>query len=272
MTRSTDFADGGFEQEPTLSQEETIAFLLDRSKRKTRAVPIRRTFLQQGPQGKPRPGPLAPLVRLGADRALDLFLVVHAVASAPPHQVTEYSNHWGRVIGIEDEANARTAVSRAWRRLESMKLIARERGKLGRTKVTLLEEDGSGEPYETPKTDYFRLPYEYWTGEQQLYKTLSLPAKAVLLVSLSFTASEFPLPHDRAAGWYGISADTIGRGLKRLQDVGVVEHTRTQLIKNLKSKTGYMPRHLYSLRAPFDLKRRGMGRRAQALAEGAVYE
>ncbi|HVL93809.1 MAG TPA: hypothetical protein VM264_10760, partial [Acidimicrobiales bacterium] len=70
---------------PTVTQADTIAALLERSKRAE--VPIRKTFAQQG-TGKVRdPGPLAGFVSNHDERALDLYLLAHAAASAEPFDV-----------------------------------------------------------------------------------------------------------------------------------------------------------------------------------------
>jgi hypothetical protein len=96
------------------------------------------------------------------------------------------------------------------KRLEDRKLITR--GRVGRTSsITLLSEDGSGDAYTHPATarhQYLKLPHAYWT--ERHYETLSLPAKAILLVALSLR-SRFPLPYERGPAWYGLSPDSTER-------------------------------------------------------------
>jgi hypothetical protein len=242
-----------------LSQPETIGLLLARSKRPDDMVPIRNTFLQQGTQSNPTPGPLKPLVERGDDRALELFLLAHAVASGGDRTITEWSFTWSRGIGVFNERAGRVAVSRAWHRLEMLNLISRSRGTQGRTQVTVLREDGSGKRYQHPHAKeerYFKLPFEYWLGPERWHQTLTMPAKAMLFVALSLTQEEFPMPQDKVPRWYGWSADSAGRGLRALQSVGLLTLVREEYVPSLDSRTGYAARHIYKLNPPFDLQRR----------------
>lgn len=253
-----------------LSQHETIALLLQRSGRPTKAVPIRSTFVQRGTNLKPKPGPLASLVAGRRGRPLDLLLLVHAVASAGDFSVTEWSTTWARCIGLFDDSSGPTAVSRCWKCLQDERLIKRGRGEKGKARITVLREDGSGRRYSHPwgkgkqkKELYFQLPYEYWDEEHRYHLSLSLPGKAMLLIALSMTKEQFSLPQERVPQWYGISADTAGRGLAELRDRGILIVSGRDRIPTLKSKTGYADRYLYTLQPPFDLSRRGMGRRSR---------
>jgi len=76
-----------------------------------------------------------------------------------------------------------------------------------------LHEAGDGEPYAYPQKEYFKLPFAYWTDEEAWYVSLSFAAKATLLVALSLRPP-FVLPAERAPAWYGLSADTVDRGLR----------------------------------------------------------
>ena len=105
------------------------------------------------------------------------------------------------------------------------------RSKSGRlADVTLLCEDGSGNTYVHPAKagdNYFQLPFAYWLNEEEQWcSTLGLPAKAMLLVSLSLRPG-FVLPVEKAPAWYGISADTAQRGLSLLVERGVLQRVRT---------------------------------------------
>jgi hypothetical protein len=134
------------------------------------------------------------------------------------------------------------------RRLEDRKLI--QRGRSGRlSAVTLLQEDGSGEKYEHPfaEGNYFNLPHKYWTEEH--YRTLSLPAKAMLLIALSLPAN-FYIPYERAKAWYGISADTAGRGIRELEKAQMVAVER-RWEKNHRSDTGWVEQRRYKLLGPY---------------------
>jgi hypothetical protein len=136
------------------------------------------------------------------------------------------------------------------RRLEDRKLVRRERsGRL--SVVTLLREDGSGEEYErppvTPDDTWFNLPYAYWLDEH--HRTLSMPAKVMLLIALSLPAG-FYLPYERAKPWYGISADSAGRGFRELAKAGLLV-SAPQWVKNNRSHTGWIEQRHYTLTAPY---------------------
>jgi hypothetical protein len=254
-------------QPPVLGRRETIELLLTRSLRPKDAVPIRNSFVQQGPQGKPRPGPLASFVTQRRERALELFLLAHAVASGGDFSVTEWATTWARSLGMFDESSGPTLVSRNWRWLAEQRLVDRSRGEKGRTRITVLREDGKGKPYSHPhgknkKTArYFQLPFDYWLSPAQWHTALSLPGKAMLLVTLSLTRARFPMPQGRVQEWYGLSEDTAARGLMELRKTGALEVAAKELYPSLQSRTGYAEQYIYELRPPFDLKSRGMGRR-----------
>jgi hypothetical protein len=232
---------------PVATQQETISALLERSNRTD--VPIRKTFLQQG-QGKKRdPGPVASLVSHHDERALDLYLLVHAIASGGDFDVTLAAGTWARALGLSASKSSLSAVSKAFRRLDDLGLLTRRRDG-SRSKVTLLDESGSGDDYTHPATRrqaYLKLPHAYWDGQWHL--TLDLPAKVVLLIALSLDDG-FILPIDRVPAWYGISADTANRGLLTLQAADLLAFDLTYKTAPL-APAGYTQERHYTLRAPF---------------------
>jgi hypothetical protein len=203
---------------------------LDGSQRTSRSAPIRNTFVQRGPQHKPEPGVLAEMVRRHDATALDLFLLLAAKAVAPVtskshdgqvYSVTYHNEVWGRLLG---GAPASTA-ARAWARLDEEYNVVRRKRSGRHADVMLLNESGDGTPYERPSNGaadrYFRLPFAYWVNgpddsNEVWVDTLSLPAKAMLLISLSLKPG-FVLPVERAVNWYGISGDSAQRGLDELR-------------------------------------------------------
>lgn len=233
------------------TSSETIAAMLERSNRDF--VPIRRSFVQSPARGGGA-GPLASFVSQRRNRTLDLYLLLHSVASSPPFDVDFASIVWARALGIHDQKGAAAAISRSWTWLESRSLISSRRQ--GRHRViTLLREDGSGEPYAHPgrSGNYLKLPYAYWTGN--FHNRINLPAKAVLLIALS-QRDQFVLPGDQAANWYGISKETARRGIRILRTHGLLEaSTRTK--KAPLSPAGITKERIYSLRRPFDPMPRG---------------
>lgn len=249
---------------PPPTQRETIEDLLAQSGRGI--VPIRKTFVQQGHGKATKPGPLASFVRAHDDRGLDLYLFVHAVASAEPWNCNYPSGTWVRAMGFTEHAelaSARSAVSKVMKRLQDRNLVAR--GRAGRrASVTLLREDGSGEPYDHPHRSgdarWLQLPHAYWLEDH--FRELTLPGKAMLLVVLSLPDG-FYLPSERAEEWYGISADSADRGLRELRREGLL-HTEQDWVKNQQSDTGWTQHWTYMLLGSYS----SAARRAAAAVHG----
>ncbi|MFJ5119486.1 hypothetical protein [Kitasatospora sp. NPDC088548] len=253
-----------------LSQGLGIAALLQSSKRRKGAVPLRRSFVQRvsgDDDGATKaPSPLSELVRSRGARALDLYLLVAAVTTAAPFDVTERSELWARCLGTyATGASTSVKISRLWRRLEDLALVARSQdGK--HTKITKLMEDGSGAAYVPPsglvdgplQDIYFRLPFEYWSDE--LYEKLSLPAKAMLLICMSLRDPEFYIP-DVFAEWYGLSPKTIRRGRHELVKAGILKEVGLGMYIDTSRPTLTATAAKYAFREPYNLN---ISKRAQA--------
>jgi hypothetical protein len=237
-------------RKPGREQQATIVALLDAAGRVKQEVPLRRELVQTGPQRAPEPGPLREMVRRHDERGFDLYLLFRAAASSAPWDVTRDARIWGRAIGLASDADGgASAVSKTWSRLEdTYRLVRRERsGRLA--KVTALHEAGNGTTYTYPAKDYFKLPFEYWTSREAWYYTLSFAAKATLLIALSLRPP-FVLPSDRASKWYGLSADSLERGLRELHEAGLLIRHRT-MVESWLSPTGQSARYEYQLESPF---------------------
>ncbi|MFB7112680.1 hypothetical protein [Streptomyces sp. NPDC056291] len=258
-------------RDKAVSQGDTIRMLLDESKRTSRAVPIRRAFVQDtvpGPRLVTKPGPLRHLLR--SPERLELFLLVHCVAARGPLPrgrvdgdwgVTRRSETWGRAAGISfaTDGTASAAVSRHLAKLKKLKLISTAPdGRM--TRITKLHEDGSGDPYTLPsgnwegsrKDIYFKVPFEYW--EQDYYKSLTMPAKAMLLIFMSQRSRSFALYKDKQfASWYGISPATVGRGITELKAKGLLYEFLTEQYLDDSSIFGQSTGVRWALAAPFDL-------------------
>lgn len=249
---------------PTVAatRDDTVEAFLARSKRPA-GVPVRRAFVQGGTQSRPAPGPLATLVRHRDPRALDLFLLLLAAASGGEFDVTSESTVWARAVGVPAGTDAAAAVSKTWSRIESLGLVAKERrGRLAR--VQLLREDGSKSPYGHPfgaREPYFKIPTAYWTDDGRWYRALTLPGKAMLLVSLSLDDG-FYLPFEKAKAWYGISTDTARAGIGELLAHDLLKVTTRYLTAPL-TPAGFIERRHYTLRPPFDRAARIAGPRSK---------
>ena len=242
---------------PKISAADTVDEIVKVSNRHTN-FPLRRDFLQQRKDGTLKPGPLGPLVTAGDLRGLKLYLLVVTKASSEPYDAKLPAAVWARAIDIElpTTATARSAISKTWLRLERARLIRREREER-KAKVTLLKEDGSGDDYTSPENQYFRVPLALWlTGpstDVRWYQVLTLPELAVLLIGRSL-GERFRLPAEKGPEWYGISADTVTRGLKGLTERGLLVVDKRFKAAPL-SPVGYTAEHRYSLVAPFKVGR-----------------
>ncbi|MFI6357576.1 hypothetical protein ACIBJF_34215 [Streptomyces sp. NPDC050743] len=270
------------QRQKAVSRDDTIRMLLDQSKRSGRAVPIRRAFIQDadpGPRLVTRPGKFPQLLR--SPERLELFLLIHCVTARADWGVTARSETWGRAAGISfaTDGTASAAVSRHLAKLKGLKLISTAPdGRL--TRITKLLEDGSGAPYSLPsgsdegtrKDTYFKVPFAYW--EQHYYKSLSMPAKAMLFIFMAMRSRSIVLYKDREfATWYGVSPSTVNRGITELKTKGLLYEFVSEQLLDGSSATGQSTRVRWALAAPFDLNINKKDREAAAAAltpEGAA--
>jgi hypothetical protein len=240
------------------TQQSTIEALLDASKRDH--LPLANLFVQhRDAKGKGIAGPLADFVGAHHDRALHQYLLAHAAASGGAWDIAYESPVWARSLGLSDRhASSANAISRNWAWLERRQLISRSRsGRLA--KITLLYDDGSGDPYRHPskrKDQYLRLPYAFW--REEWYRRLDLPAIAVLLIGLSLRPGQFRLPQERVYRWYGISTSTFQKGVQTLVRAELLRRIHIQEEAPLLAQ-GFTRVNLYELRRPFARKRRKKG-------------
>lgn len=214
-------------QQKKATARDTRTAVLKRSIRAN--VPLRKTFVQAPKGAVSRHGPLKEFVTGRDLRGLKAYLMIVAACSsgATGWSTTHDSAVWARMMDIFDTAtdqSARTGAWRALRRLEKRRLITCHRSGTKIT-VTLLREDGSGEPYDRPRGDteenrFLQIPATFWTKGYD--ETLDLPSLALLLV-VAREKNWSTFPAEKAPEWYGWSADTHERGLKKLVQLGLVE-------------------------------------------------
>ncbi len=232
-----------------VAQGDVLAAILRERGGRRDFVPIDRAFLQRRDPGGGA-GPLAAFVRAHRKRALDLYLLGHALASAPPYDGALPSWAWARAFGMPETASSKVFISTTWTWLTEQRLVRSERDG-NRRRLFLLDESGSGAPYlhsrGGKRLDYFKLPYTYWLDGWS--DRLGLPATAVLLISLSLPQT-FVLPQDHGARWYGLSRDTIRRGLRSLVDLNLLDSHSVYKRAPL-SPTGAAEQRHYRLREPF---------------------
>lgn len=238
------------------SRHDTKAALLLKSRRRKGEAPIRRLFVQSGYPDNPSPGPLADLVSSHSERALDGYLLLLALASGPPHNIRVDGRIGlrpiGAAIGLPRNRTGGIAISKALSNLEDRRLVSRVRDSEGSRVIRLNREDGSGEAYvhpfrSHPREPYFKLPFSYWLDDYD--ERLSLASKAVLLIGLSLKPW-FILPAAQVARWYGISADTLQRGLDGLEREELVLK-RKEFKRAPLAPRGYTEQWRYRLISPF---------------------
>jgi hypothetical protein len=232
------------------SPEALRALLLGRGSRRS-FVPVARSFLQQPRRGGGA-GPLAAFVGTRRKRALDLYLLIHAIASTPPFDVTLPAGAWARALGMPPSAASAVQISKNLTWLESQRLIETSRVG-GARRIVLLSDDGSGDAYTHPgfprdgrAVGYLKLPFAYWL--ERWHTSLPLPATAVLLIALSLP-DQFLLPQRHGGQWYGVSRDTIRRGLTTLEAMGLLSH-RVKKKKAPLAPSGVTNERIYRLTGP----------------------
>lgn len=223
---------------------ETRAALLQGTRRT--ATPVRKAFVQAPRGSARREGPLADFVTGRDRRGLLTYLFALALTSSDNGESWTTSRDslvWARAIGFAEHASEPTARASVWKafgRLEDRKLL--ERGRKGRKgqsptiTAKLLREDGSGEEYTRPGKDgdtsaYFQLPHRFWL--EGYAERLTLPGLSMLLVLLAGLSRRVTgvknLRLEMMPDWYGFSADTTARGIKELEQEGLVTVSKERI-------------------------------------------
>lgn len=249
MTRATERASASPVGRPP--RRDLLIPMLEGTKRAF--VPVRRNFIQKprGASGS-RGAALASLSRDGS--ALDVYLLLHALASSSEPYVAAYpAATWVQLARLDEAASfgaAKSRWSKVVSKLASMNLIERER-KGNEMQYRLLNESGDGKPYVRPKKaedgHWLRLPYTYWTEEYDA--TLTHPEKLMLVICLDQT-DDFVLPFNQTAKWYGISEATARRGLRGLESRGLLTKTST-FVASPKSPSGWVEQFRYTRAGAF---------------------
>lgn len=198
-----------------------------------RYAPVRRAFIRRISEGPP---PLAELVRGGRGGVVRLRLLLSMIwiAAAPPHDTRFPARAWAELLGLPDpdgKGGRRVADAIRWLAAHDLVTVQSEPGAPGR--VFLLDESGSGEPYDIPATAdkdpftnrlgqgdwYISLTPDLWV--QGWLATLSGAALALLLILIDMKqldGSDEVWVSERARDdRYGISADTWTKGTRELR-------------------------------------------------------
>lgn len=220
-----------------------------------RSAPVRWSFIRTFDRSGEVP-PLAAMLRGGRGGSVRLktYLSFLWFAAAPPHDVTYPARAWAGLIGLDDpEVNgARRIIDAiAWLGAHDLVEVDRQRGRPSR--VRLLQDDGSGHPYELPggvverltqeeaiTADlqphfYVQLPPEFWTNGWAA--ALSGPAIAMwltLLVELGKKPdlTELWLSPSEAQRRLGLAEQTRSKGLRQLETLGLISVKRRPISRD----------------------------------------
>lgn len=251
-------------------RRELLLPMLEGTKRSI--VPIRREFIQKprGTSGS-RGSILSQLAR--DESALDAYLLLHALASSSEPYSAEYpAPTWTQLARLDEAATFDAARSR-WSKVVS-KLVALnviERKRKGNTMdYRLLHESGSGEPYTRPKGTadghWLRLPHSYWLDDYDA--ALTQPEKLMLLIALDL-GDGFVLPFNQSAAWYGVSEATARRGLRGLEERGLLSKTSSRVVSP-RSPTGWMEEFRYTREGAFSASAVEAAAKASRRGKGKV--
>jgi hypothetical protein len=186
-------------------------------------VPIRTTIAQTGKGRDSKPNKVLPALLRAGSGTLEQYLLTLAAASTGGESGSDYtlkqpSARLARAAGHTEGPAGMRALNRAWTRLADLRLVQVDTSTRPST-ITLLREDGSGEPYVRPsitgaeKERFLKLPYAYW--QKGWNEKLETPAKILLLVALTLD-DYFLLPKEKGREWYALSPSTVQRGLAEL--------------------------------------------------------
>lgn len=206
-----------------------------------RELQLRRTFLL-GRAGRDELPTLAHLIRggRGGEVRLKLYLSILWVGASYPHDVTFPARTWAELLGLPSPtSHGARRVREAIDFLVESSLLAETRRPGLPTELTLLREDRSGNKYTVPGAAsaqakargrgleshrYVRLSSAFWS--RGWIAVLTVPGLVALLTLLVEQRGPEPSPvwlaPDVAVDRYAISNQTRYRGLKELQQYGLV--------------------------------------------------
>lgn len=201
------------------------------------ALPLRRAFVQRA-EGIDTPTPMASLLRStnnagagGGALRITLLMSLIWVSSRPPFTTSRVASYWAELVGHPDPRGegART-IRDCLADLEQRRFISLiSDGQ--RVTIVLNNEAGARSseddpirytlPYENEA--YLQVPRAFWSSG--LVGDLTGAGVAMYLIALALTRHELPkfyLSGEFFDAHFGISRSTRKRGLKELQDKGVL--------------------------------------------------
>lgn len=235
---------------------------------KGRDAQLRRSFVRRGQTEKPTP--MMSMLRggRGGEVRLKVYLSLLWIGVAPPHTVTYPARTWATLLGLADPPGRgarRVNEAMTWLERAGFVGVSGERGVP--STVMLKDESGSGATYTLPgptikrlqdadkpwnRHAYERVPVELWTNGWMAAMPGAALACFLVLRSVPPPRSGAPdtgswfspaLLRDR----YDMSDDTRQRGMRYLQDVGLVTLRKDALART--SADFQRTRNAYSLQS-----------------------
>lgn len=211
-----------------------------------RSAQVRYRFVESNVLGVEPPMTLMLRGGRGGSVRLKLHLSILWFAANPPYDVSYPARAWASLLDLDDpETNGARRIVDAISWLGEHKFLRLERRQGRPTRMFLLREDGSGEPYAppgkeleqlradniSPKVDafkenlYLQLPNTFWT--KGWLAGLSGPAIAMLLALMAEQRDKPPQTElwfspNQAKRRFGLSEDTRTAGLRELQKAGLI--------------------------------------------------
>lgn len=238
-----------------------------------RPVPVRNGFIERLGPIATEDAPLAVLLRGGQGGAvrLKLLLAMLWFAVRPPHETSYPARGWAGLLGLDEyETNGARRITAAIEWLEDKALVRVVRKAGVPSEVFLLDERGTGDPYELPyaaleakreagdpesRDDYYvTLPADFFT--RGWVSVLSAPAVAMLLVMVleaRYSRKTKGLWHSPAQSnsRFGLSQDTRTAGLQELELYGIVDRRTGPVspgVFDMKRRRNVYDLHLEQLR------------------------
>jgi len=242
--------------------KQAVSAVAGRVSRRTQGALVRNSFVRA--QSPSNPAPLATLATTkgrGAAVPLKLYLAILWLAATHPYDTNLPAASWARVLDLDaaDTQGARR-IRDALDRLKKLKLIKATPTRGSANQVTLLREDGSGEPYKIPyasitthggsvgKDGYFKIPPQLWTSGHM--QNMSAAALTMLLIILEESRGKqqeqwwsgqvfedrFAISKDvRARG----TAELLARGLIRVERRSLARSPGMEIISDRRSRKAY---------------------------------
>lgn len=203
---------------------------------KRRVVPFATEFIRA--ENNDVQSPLSRFVRgdggggRGGEVRLKLYLSINLIAARKPFDVRPLpARVWAEMLNLpQPETNGARRISKALTWMQQQGFIHIEDRRSGKPpRLYLLSQEGDRRPYSRPTRNWVNIPVEFW--QNHWIAKLSGRATALFLILLDLQGGK-----SRASGawerpdvarWrYGISQDTWNRGVRELQEAGIVHVTR----------------------------------------------